>query len=151
MSKYGDKAEALFRRGYNCSQAVLCAFDDLTGLEHDLAAKIGSSFGGGLGRMREVCGAVSGAAMVLGILRGYSDPEDVQAKRGHYHLVQEFASVFREKNGSIICRELLSGAPVVKGDDPEPRTESYYRKRPCPELVREAAEITAQLLGKTVQ
>ena len=89
--------------------------------------------------------------MVLGILKGYSDPEDVQAKRGHYHLVQEFASVFREKNGSIICRELLSGAPVVKGDDPEPRTESYYRKRPCPELVREAAEITAQLLGKTVQ
>ena len=101
--------------------------------------------------MREVCGAVSGAAMVLGILRVYSVPEDVQAKRGHYHLVQEFAGIFREKNGSIICRELLSGAPVVKGDDPEPRTESYYRKRPCPELVREAAEITAQLLGKTVQ
>ena len=151
MSEYGDKAEALFCQGYNCAQSVICAFNNLTGLEQDTAAKLGSSFGGGLGRMREVCGAVSGAAMVLGILRGYTAPEDSQAKRDHYHLVQALANTFRERNGSIVCRELLDGISVIKGRDPEARTAEYYRKRPCPDLVREAAEITAQLLGKTVQ
>ena len=111
MTKHGAIAEELFREGYNCAQAVFIAFCDKTGFDKDLAAKTASSFGGGLGRMREVCGAVSGAAMVLGVLKGYADPADHDAKKAHYALVQEFARRFKEYNGSIICRELLSGVP----------------------------------------
>ena len=145
---HGEKAEALFYEGYNCSQSVLLAFSDVTGLEERTAAMLASSFGGGLGRLREVCGAVSGGAMVLGLVCGYSDPKDAQAKRGHYHLVQDFAERFREKNGSIVCRELLSGVRTANGKDPEARTDAHYRKRPCPVLVRQAAEIAEALLGE---
>ena len=144
--EHGALAEQLFREGYNCAQSVLIAFGDLTGLEKETAAKLASSFGGGIGRMREVCGAVSGAAMALGLVKGYADPTDPEAKKAHYHLVQEFARRFREKNGSIICRELLSGVSVQQGSDPEARTAEYYKKRPCPELVRQAAEILDEML-----
>lgn len=147
MSKHGDLAERLFREGYNCSQAVLLAFADVTGLDNDTAAKLASGFGGGLGRMREVCGAVSGAAMVLGLVRGYSDSKDAEAKKQHYKLIQEFAARFKEKNGSIICRELLTGVKTVENGEPEPRTETYYKKRPCPLLVRDAAEILDDMIG----
>lgn len=147
MSYYGEKAEMLFKQGYNCSQAVLCAFEDVTGFDRETSAKLGSSFGGGLGRMREVCGTVSGAAMVLGLVRGYSDPSDGKAKTEHYHLVQEFCRRFKELNSSIICRELLSGVSTIKGNEPEKRTAEYYKKRPCPELVRIAADIAADMLG----
>ena len=147
MKDYGDRAERLFREGYNCAQSVLLAFSDVTGLEDDTALRMSSSFGGGLGRMREVCGAVSGAAMVLGLVRGYSNPEDHQAKREHYALVQEFARRFKEKNGSIICRELLSGTNTKKGNGPEERTAAYYHKRPCAELCRQAAEIVGEMLA----
>ena len=105
-----------------------------------------SSFGGGLGRLREVCGTVSGAALVLGIARGYSDPEDYAAKKAHYALVQEFARRFREVNGSIVCRELLKGISATEGGAPEARTEAYYRKRPCPNLAYCAAEILDEIL-----
>ncbi len=141
-----ELAEKLFRDGYNCSQAVLCAFGDMTGLEHETAARLSSSFGGGLGRMREVCGAVSGAAMVLGLLRGCGDPENSAAKAEHYRLIQEFARRFKEENGSIICRELLSGTAVRSGGAPEERTPEYYKKRPCPELVSQAARILDEML-----
>ncbi len=146
MSKHGEIAEKLFREGFNCSQAVLLAFSDITGLDDDTAAKIASSFGGGLGRMREVCGAVSGAAMVLGLVKGYSDIGNADAKKAHYKLIQEFASRFKMKNGSIICRELLSGVKTIENGEPEQRTESYYKKRPCPLLVRDAAEILDEML-----
>ena len=99
-----------------------------------------------MGRMREVCGAVSGASMVLGLVKGYADPTDADAKKAHYHLVQEFARRFREQNGSIICRDLLSGTAVRQGNDPEARTAAYYQKRPCPALVRQAAEILDSML-----
>ena len=89
--QHGETAEQLFRDGYNCAQAVLMAFADVTGLEPDTAARLASSFGGGLGRMREVCGAVSGASMVLGLVKGYADPTDADAKKAHYHLVQKSA------------------------------------------------------------
>ena len=144
--QHGETAEQLFRDGYNCAQAVLIAFADVTGLERDTAARLASSFGGGLGRMREVCGAVSGASMVLGLVKGYADPTDADAKKAHYHLVQEFARRFREQNGSIICRDLLSGTAVRQGNDPEARTAAYYQKRPCPALVRQAAEILDEML-----
>jgi C_GCAxxG_C_C family probable redox protein len=147
MTKHDEKAYELFTNGYNCAQAVLLAFSDLTGLDDETAARLSSSFGGGLGRMREVCGAVSGAAMVLGLLKGYADPADPSAKKEHYHRVQEFCRRFKEANGSIVCRELLSGVQTVEGRDPEQRTEAYYKKRPCPEIVRRAAKILDEMLS----
>ena len=143
---HGEKAEQYFRRGYNCAQSVVLAFGDVTGLDEHTAAMLSSSFGGGMGRLREVCGAVSGALTVLGLVQGYADPDDREAKKAHYHRVQEFARRFREKNGSIICRELLSGVQTVGGSDPEQRTEAYYKKRPCPALCRCAAEILDEML-----
>ena len=145
MTTHSETAKQLFLDGCNCAQAVLCAFEDLTGLDRELAMKLASSFGGGLARMREVCGAVSGGAMVLGLLRGPADPTDHKAKTAHYHLVQEFAGRFREQNGSIICRELLRGAGTP-GSDPEKRSAAYYQKRPCPLLVEQAAQILDDLL-----
>lgn len=142
----GERARALFLEGYNCAQAVACAFCDATGLSMEEAARLASSFGGGLGRLREVCGTVSGAALVLGIVRGYSDPKDFDAKKRHYALVQEFARRFRERNGSIVCRELLSGLGATTGGEPERRTAAYYTKRPCPALAASAAAILTEML-----
>ncbi|MBQ3331377.1 MAG: C_GCAxxG_C_C family protein [Ruminococcus sp.] len=146
MTDHGKIAEQNFRKGYNCAQSVLLAFGDMTGLDENTAAMLSSSFGGGLGRLREVCGAVSGAAMVMGLIKGYTDPDDREAKKAHYHRVQEFAQRFKEQNGSIICRELLSGVPTVGGKDPEARTTEYYRKRPCAALCRCAAQILDEML-----
>ena len=143
---HAEKARALFLEGYNCAQAVFCAFDDLTGLDRETSARLASSFGGGLGRMRQVCGTVSAAAMVLGIARGYSDPNDIEAKKAHYHLIQEYARRFRAQNGSIVCRELLSGVEVTPGNDPEARSTEYYKKRPCPNLAWQAARILEEML-----
>ncbi len=146
MSNHAELAKRLFLEGYNCSQAVFCAFCDVTGLEMGAAARMASSFGGGLGRLREVCGTVSGAALVLGMVRGYSDPKDYPAKKAHYALVQEFARRFREANGSIVCRELLRGTGATAGGAPEARTAEYYSKRPCPNLAYSAAEILDEML-----
>lgn len=143
---HSEKARALFYEGYNCSQAVVCAFEDVTGIDIKTSARLSSSFGGGMGRLREVCGAVSGGLLILGILRGYDDPEDYEAKVSHYQLVQEFARRFREKNGTIICRELLSGVRTKPGNDPEARTPEYYASRPCLRHVGEAAEIVDELV-----
>ena len=143
---HAERAKQLFLDGYNCSQAVFCAFCDVTGLGMDAAARMASSFGGGLGRMREVCGTVSGAALVLGVVRGYADPKDYAAKKAHYALVQEFVRRFREENGSIICRELLRGVEVAPGGAPEARTPEYYKKRPCPNMAWSAAKILDDML-----
>ncbi len=139
---HADKARELFKQGYNCSQAVLLAFSDVTGLDETTALMLSSSFGGGMGRMREVCGAVSGMFMVIGILYGYSDPKAQTEKAEHYARLQELAEAFRQENGSIICRDLLG---LGKGPDqpiPEARTDTYYKKRPCAEMVASAAAIT---------
>lgn len=144
---HSEKAQALFLEGYNCAQSVLCAFDDLTGIDVPSSARLASSFGGGMGRLREVCGTMSGALIVLGILCGYDDPKAAEAKTAHYHLVQEFAKRFREKNGTILCRELLKGVKTVPGNDPEPRTPEYYASRPCLRYVRDAAQIVDELLS----
>ena len=141
-----ELAQSYFKSGYNCAQSVVMAFRDLTGLTEEASAKLASSFGGGLGRMREVCGTVSGMAIVAGILFGYDDPKVLGAAQRHYALVQELAGAFREKNGSIVCRELLGdGAPIRTA--PEPRTAEYYKKRPCVELVGDAAEILAKRIA----
>ena len=149
MNDHVERARELFCQGYNCAQAVLCAFGDVTGLDRDAAARLASSFGGGLGRLREVCGAVSSAAIVLGIARGYDDPTDPEAKKNHYRLIQDFAERFTEANGSIICRELLSGVEATIGGAPEVRTEAYYAARPCPNLVASAAQLLDRMLDET--
>lgn len=151
MGTHADKAKSLFFEGYNCAQSVFCAFTDVTNLNLNTSARLASSFGGGMGRLREVCGTVSAAAMVLGLAKGYADPKDVQAKKEHYRLVREFSERFRAAEGSIVCRELLARANVdpraaAAGGDPEARTQEYYKKRPCPELVWQAAHILDSML-----
>lgn len=146
MGIYAEKAVKLFKEsGWNCAQSVYGAFTDVTGMDERTAMRISSSFGGGMGRMREVCGAVSGALMVLGVACASDDPTDQKAKAAHYALVQDFARRFKERTGTIICRELLANqadtSPV-----PEPRTEKYYKKRPCALLVQDAAEIVEEML-----
>lgn len=139
-----EKAKQLFMSGYNCSQAVVGAFIDDFAVDFDTAMKLSSSFGGGMGRMREVCGAVSGAFMIAGLKCGYCDPCDKAAKSAHYALIQKIAADFKQQNGSIICRELLEGVGCngkCQGSVPEDRTAAYYKKRPCAELVYIAAKI----------
>jgi len=146
LSQHSLLARELFEKRYNCSQAVFVAFCDETGLDHDAVLRIASSFGGGMGRLREVCGAVSGMFMAAGMICGYSDPLDKDAKAKHYQLIQNLAKEFKEENGSIICRELLG---LSKSNDSliaEERTESSYKKRPCVELVEHAAMILDQYI-----
>ena len=142
MSNKGELAKNYFTQGYNCAQAVAMAYAPEMNMEPEVVARMVSSFGGGMGRMREVCGAVSGMFFVLGVLKGYSDPLDNEGKMTHYAKVQELAAEFRKENGSIICRDLLSGK-IAKSTSPVPseRTEEYYKKRPCAQLVEMAANI----------
>lgn len=138
MENYGEKAVALFATGLNCAQSVYCAFAEDFGMDAETAAKVSSGLGGGVGRLREVCGAVTGAALVLGLKFG---PD----KAAVYPKVQEFAAAFRAETGSIVCRELLEGTGATSGGAPEARTAEYYRKRPCSELVRLAADLVAKM------
>ncbi|MBE6019917.1 MAG: C_GCAxxG_C_C family protein, partial [Clostridiales bacterium] len=109
-----DRAEELFRQGYNCGQSVFAAFADLLGMTVEEAAKIASPFGAGFGKLREVCGAVSGMTLVTGYLKGYSDPADYESKKELYALIQKMCAEFEAREGSIICRELLG---LKKGED----------------------------------
>ncbi len=139
MPGHGEKAAELFVSGYNCAQAVVVAFSDVTGLSADFSARLASSFGGGMGRMREVCGAVSGMLMVAGLLYGYDTPGDDVSKKAHYTLVQALAAAFREETGSIVCREILKNPP--SDPNPTPRTAEFYKKRPCARMVALAGRI----------
>ncbi len=141
------KGEQLFRAGYNCSQAVVGAFADLLPVDFDTAMMLSSSFGGGMGRMREVCGAVSGMFMVAGFLKGYPTPETGEVKAAHYAFIRKMADEFKEKNGSIVCRQLLAGKAEI-GGVPEERTESYYQKRPCSEYVKSCVAILEKYIGE---
>lgn len=145
---YKEKARDIFKSGYNCSQAVVLAFADVMGIDETIATKLSSSFGGGMGRLREVCGAISGCFMVLGVLLGPTDPNDHDAKMKHYAIIQEAATMFKEENGSYICRELLGLAQGSSIPVPEKRTEEYYKRRPCDEYVAIAADITEKILRK---
>lgn len=135
------KAMELFKEGYNCAQAVVLAYEDYFEESPETLALLVSSFGGGMGRLREVCGAVSGMFFVAGKLYGYADPKAGKEKMDHYARIQELAASFREGNGSIVCRELLGLQEKVSAPAPEERTTEYYKKRPCVELVGDAAEI----------
>ena len=142
MSEKSEKAKELFKQGYNCSQAVLGVFCEELGLDFETAVRISSSFGGGMGRMREVCGTVSGMFMAAGL--AFSTPDNDKAKQ--YKIVQELAQKFKDKNGSIICRELLQGVESSTSPIPSQRNDSYYKKRPCIELVGDSVEIFEQYL-----
>lgn len=135
--KRAERAKALFLEGYNCAQAVVLAFAEDAGLDESVAKAFSRPLGGGMGRLRQTCGAVSGAAVASGVLF----PE--LTKHEAYALVQEIARRFAEKNGSFNCGELLRGAGLKTdtAPNPEKRTEEYYKKRPCPELIFDAAEI----------
>jgi len=150
MSSHAEEARQLFLSGANCAQAVIGAFHRECGIELETALKLGSGFGGGVARLREVCGAVSGMVMAAGSLRGYSDLTDKAAKDAHYALIRKLADEFKAANGSIICRDLL-GLDRQTSDSPvsSARTEAYYRKRPCVELVVQAAAILERELALT--
>ncbi len=143
-----EKAKELFENGCNCAQAVFCAFEDVTGFEHEAALRFSAGFGGGMGRLREVCGAVSGMTMVLSCVFASADPSDHEKKKALYELIQKAAADFKAENGSYICRELLSLGSGASDPEPEKRTQSYYRKRPCAELVKCAAEITEKYIAQ---
>lgn len=135
---HSERAAELFVGGYNCAQAITVAFSDVTGIDEAASAKLASSFGGGMGRMREVCGAVSGMLMVVSQLYGYDHPDD-DAKKRCYSLVQELAGKFRQQAGAIVCREILKNPPSDPA--PTPRTEEFYKQRPCVRMVIIAAQI----------
>ena len=142
-----ERAKALFNEGYNCAQSVALAYADITPLDESMVATITASFGGGLGRLREVCGAVSGMAFVASFISPCPTATDATAKKQNYALVQEFAEKFRQQNGNIVCRSLL-GLDRPKDDPtPSPRTEEYYKKRPCAEYVYDAALIVGEYLA----
>ena len=135
----GEYAAELFVKGYNCAQTLAVAFCGEIGMTPEQAARMASSFGGGMGRMREVCGAVSGMLLVAGLLYGYETPGDDASKKEHYGRVQYLAGRFREQVGSIVCREILKNPP--SDPDPTPRTAEFYKVRPCARMVTLAAEI----------
>lgn len=142
-----EKAKELFLEGFACSQAVALAFTDVMKMDEELVGKLALPFGGGLGRLRLTCGAVSGMAMVLGVIfsKGENTPEN---KKEIYAIVQSLCGQFKQRNGSLICEDLLTGAhlQVTVGGEAEARTEGYYKKRPCADLVYDAAEILEKYL-----
>lgn len=141
------KAKELFLEGYNCAQSVLCAYCDETGMDFEEAVKLASSFGGGMGRLREVCGAVTGMFMVTGLKYGYTSPNDDETKAKHYELIQSLAKRFKEDNGSIICRELLELGEADQGPVPDKRTADYYQHRRCAQLIENADKILDELIA----
>lgn len=149
MSDVSKKAYSLFKDGCNCSQAVLLAFSDEFDIDSDKLLTLSSSFGGGMGRLREVCGAVSAMFMIAGLKYGYSDVKDFNAKSTHYKLIQYLASEFKKQNESIICRELLKEREDQNTLTPEKRTEGYYKSRSCPDIVETAALIVEKIIKCT--
>ena len=141
-----QKAGELFKAGYNCCQSVAMTFADVLGMSEDEVARITSGFGGGMGRMREVCGTVSAMTMIAGAMIPATDVNDKQAKTANYALVQEMADEFRQNCGSILCRELLGLSKLEGTPVPSDRTPEYYKKRPCGELCSIAAGIIARKL-----
>ena len=144
-----ERALELFMEGFNCSQSVFAAFAHRFGIDEDTAKRISAGLGGGVGRQREVCGAVSGAAMAIGSIKAATQGEDAKGKQENYELVREFCEKFKEIHGSIICRELLRIAANKKESaTPDDRTAEYYKNRPCLKIVEDAAEIVAQMIAE---
>ncbi len=142
-----EAARANFLAGYNCAQSVVMAYADVAGIDREFAAKVSASFGGGMGRMREVCGTVSGMSMLAGFISPATDPSDMAQRKANYALVQEFAGKFRAENGAIVCRELLGLDGTQSSAQPSERTPEYYRRRPCADYVASAARIVGEYLA----
>jgi len=145
-----EKAVALFKEGFNCSQSVVAAFADQYGFTHKQALRMSASFGGGIGRMRETCGAACGLFMLAGLETGAVEGADRDGKARNYAVVQELAEEFKRRNGALKCADLLGLSkkePVVS--TPEARTAQYYAKRPCVKMVEEAARIWCEFLEKS--
>jgi C_GCAxxG_C_C family probable redox protein len=137
-----QKAQDLFKQGFNCSQAVFASCADLYGIhDEQLALRLAASFGGGTGRMRMTCGAANGMFMLAGLHNGSSTPHDSEGKMANYAFVQQLAGEFKAKYGSLVCAELLGLAPKPQDPKPEERTPQYYEKRPCAEMIAEAVRI----------
>ena len=149
LEKRVDKAVDNFMQGYGCCQSVICAFADIYGIDSTTAKKIGAGFGGGVGRMRMMCGAVSGIVTLVGLDCGQTEGSDREGKAACYKVVQDLLGVFKQRNGSVICAELLglNGCPVVKNTYvPDQRNAEYYKKRPCAQKVESAARVFAEYL-----
>lgn len=146
MSEKEKLAEDLFLQEYNCSQAVLAPFSEEAGLDCETALRLSSSFGAGMGRLREVCGAFSAMLMIAGLRFGYSDPPDNNVKTEHYRMIQELAERFKAQNGSLICRELLGLENSEDSPVPEERTENYYQNRPCLHIVKSTVAFIEKLI-----
>ena len=146
MEDKAKKAEELFLSGYNCAQSVFCAFCEDFGIDFEVGLKMTSSMGGGMGRLREVCGAVSSMFLLVGLKRGYIENNNDEIKANHYKLIQDLADEFKNEFGSILCRNLL-------GEDrgsyvPDKRTEEYYKTRPCVEFIKYAAKLTEKIINE---
>ncbi len=142
-----EKARNYFLEGYNCSQSVFCTFCDRFGIKEETAKKLSAGLGGGVGRMREVCGAVSASAMVLGSLCAPTDGSDSESKMKNYDLVQEFSRRFLQRQPSVVCREILElNAKSEISPKPDERTGEYYKTRPCLKVVEDAAEILEKMI-----
>lgn len=147
-----EKARALFKQGFNCSQSVFAACADIYGIDDEaLALKLAASFGGGIGRMRMTCGAACGMFLLAGLENGSATVGDAEGKKQNYTLVQDLAAKFEAENGSLICAELLGIAPKPQEPTPEARTESYYQKRPCVDMVANAVRIYLTNLNNLIQ
>lgn len=144
--EHGTKAAELFLNGYNCAQSVAVAFCDVTGMDEKTTSRMMSGFGGGMGRLREVCGAVSGMFFVLSCLYGYDTAGDDVSKMRLYTEVQELAGKFRESCGSIVCREILKNPPT--DPRPSPRTAEYYKTRPCARMVLVAGQLMDEFIAE---
>lgn len=144
-----QRAVEFFKEGYNCSQAVFLAFSDIYGLDVDASKRLSAGFGGGVGRMRMMCGAVSGMVMLAGLETGQTEGTDSKGKAQCYQEVQDMVNLFKDRNGSVICAELLAmnGCKVVADTNiPDTRNAEYYKKRPCAQKVASAARIFAEFL-----
>ena len=146
IEQRSKRARKLFLGGYNCAQAVFIAYCDVAAMSEEMAATVAAPFGGGMGRLREVCGAVSGMPMVAGFLSPNAKPNDNDNKKRLYSLVQSLAEEFRAENGAIVCRELLGLAQQKDDPTPSPRTGEYYKRRPCADYV----EIAARIVGEKI-
>ncbi len=147
-----EKARALFKQGFNCSQSVFAACADIYGIDDEaLALKLAASFGGGIGRMRMTCGAACGMFLLAGLENGSATVGDAEGKKQNYTLVQDLAAKFEAENGSLICAELLGIAPKPQESTPEARTEAYYQKRPCVDMVANAVRIYLTNLNNLIQ
>ena len=144
-----EKAKMLFKQGFNCSQSVFAACADIYGMDEETALRVAASFGGGIGRMRQTCGAACGMFLLAGLENGSTQIGDAEGKKRNYALVQDLAEQFKQVNGSLICSELLGIAPQAQEPTPEARTEAYYQKRPCVEMVASAVRIYLTTLPNT--